>query len=130
LGDELRRLRLARGLSIRELAQAAGLPHMTYMGYEQGKAVPPVPRREALARALGIPPPKLDELVEEDEYEVFLRSRPLSPEGREAVRQFLRSVRRKEQGTGNEEQGQGSEGRDVTPGPFPEREGGREGRGE
>ena len=102
LGDELRRLRAARGLSLRELAQASGIPHMTYVSYENGKAVPPAQRRPGLAETLGLSSQALDDLIEEDQYEVFLRSRPLSEEGKAAVRDFLRLVREREREHGQE----------------------------
>ena len=94
----MRRLRTARGLSLRELARASGIPHMTYVAYESGKSVPPAQRRPGLAEALGLSLEALEELIEDDEYEVFLRSRPLSEEGKAAVRDFLRLVRERERG--------------------------------
>ena len=96
LGDELRRLRLARGLSLRDLAREIGMAHTGYVAYERGVAAPPPERRPALARVLGITTAELDELVEEDEYEVFLRARSLSEEGRAAVRDFLRMIRERD----------------------------------
>lgn len=98
LGAELKRLRLAKGLSIRDLAERAGLPHTSYAAYEQGVAAPPAARRAAVASALGIPRRQLDEIVEEDEYEVFLRARKISKEGRSAVRDFIKKVRDRERG--------------------------------
>ncbi len=96
LGQELRRLRLARKLSQREVAHALELPHMTYVSWETGKAVPPPARRPPLAQGLGITPQDLEDMVEEDEYEVFLRARPLSDEARAAVREFLKQVRERD----------------------------------
>lgn len=96
LGGELRRLRLARGLSLRELAHALGILHTSYVAYERGVVMPPPERRAALAHALGITPEGLEDLIEEDQYEVFLRSRRLSEEGKAAVREFLRFVRERE----------------------------------
>ena len=93
LGEELKRLRQARGLTIRDLARAARLAHMTYANYEWGKAVPPARGRPRLAEALGTTEQGLDDLIEEDEYEVFLRSRSLSDAGKEAIRDFLKKVR-------------------------------------
>ena len=101
--QELKRQRLAKGMSLRVIAARCGLPHMTYVAYELGKAVPPAARRPALAEVLGITVKALDDLIEEDEYEVFLRSRHLSEEGRTAARDFLRRVReedRQRQGEG------------------------------
>ena len=91
--EQLKRLRHERGLSLRQVAGISGMPHMTYVGYENGKAVPPTPRRAGVAEALGITPQALDDLIEEDSYEVFLRSSSLSEEARSAARDFLRRVR-------------------------------------
>ncbi len=96
LGDEMKRLRRARGLSTRIAAEQAGMPHMTYMGYEFGKAIPPSYRRPAIALMLGVPEQVLDDLVDEDESEVFLRARKLSDAGKDAIRAFLRKVREDE----------------------------------
>ena len=98
LGAELKRLRQAKGLSIRELAQDAGLPHTSYAAYEQGVAAPPAARRAAVAAALGIPRRLLDEIIEQDEYDIFLRARRLSTAGRNAIRDFIKNVRDRERG--------------------------------
>ncbi|MEE9285195.1 MAG: helix-turn-helix transcriptional regulator [Dehalococcoidia bacterium] len=98
LGEELKRLRQAKGLSVRLLARTIGVPHTTYANYERGLAVPPSQRRDALVAALGVSREQLDDLIEEDQEEVFLRARPLSEEGKAAVRDFLRLVRRREKG--------------------------------
>ena len=96
LGEELKRLRRARGLSVRVLAQRIGVPHTTYANYERGLAAPPTERRDGLSSALGVSRERLDDLIEDDQYEVFLRARPLSEEGKAAVRDFLRLVRQRE----------------------------------
>ncbi len=96
LGEELKRLRRARGLSVRVLAQRIGVPHTTYANYERGLAAPPAERRDGLSSALGVSRERLDDLIEDDQYEVFLRARPLSEEGKAAVRDFLRLVRQRE----------------------------------
>ncbi len=96
LGDELRRIRQAGGLSLRDVAGAIGMHFTGHVAYERGTAVPPPERRRKLASALGITREELDELVEDDEYEVFLRARSLSEEGRAAARDFLRSIRQRD----------------------------------
>lgn len=98
LGSELKLLRQAKGLSIRDLAQNAGLPHTSYAAYEQGVAAPPAARRSAVASALGIPRRVLDEIIEQDEYEIFLRARKLSAAGRTAIHDFIKVVRDQELG--------------------------------
>lgn len=95
-GQELKQIRTGQGLSIRVAAARAGLPHMTYVAYELGKAVPPAVRRPPLAEALGLTPLTLDNLIEEDACEVFLCSRRMSEEGKSAARDFLRRVREDE----------------------------------
>ena len=107
--EELKRLRQQRGLGLREIAALCGLPHMTYAAYELGKAVPPQARRAPLAEALAITPQALDDLVEEDEYEVFLRSRRLSEEGRAAAREFLRRIRQDDRQRRAEEEPKGGD---------------------
>ncbi len=99
-GDELKRLRLARSLSLRQAAQAMGISHMAYANYEQGVAVPPPERRDALARALGMPRQELEDLIEDEQYEVFLRARPLGERAKQAIRDFLRHVRERERRRG------------------------------
>ena len=96
LGEELKRLRRAKGLSVRVLAQRIGVPHTTYANYERGLAAPPAELRDGLSSALGVSRERLDDLIEDDQYEVFLRARPLSEEGKAAVRDFLRLVRQRE----------------------------------
>ena len=96
LGDELRRIRQSRGLSLRDVGGAIGMHFTGYVAYERGTAVPPAERRRKLAAALGMTREELDELIEDDEYEVFLRARTLSEEGRTAARDFLRSIRRRD----------------------------------
>lgn len=92
----MKRMRIALGKSTREAAREAGLPHMSYVAYETGKAIPPPQRRPALARLLGLTDQAMDDLVEEDRYEVFLRSRGLSPAARAAVKDFVRTVVQRE----------------------------------
>ena len=97
-GVEVRRLREARGLTVRQVSEALGMSETSYHAYERGVAVPPVRRRRALAETLGVAVQEIEDLIEEDEYEVFLRARSLSDEGRAAVRDFLRLVRERERG--------------------------------
>ncbi len=105
LGEELKRLRRAKGLSLREVAHALGISHMSYNNYERGLAVPPPVRCAALAAALGVTREAVDDLIEDDQYEVFLRARPLSEEGKRAARDFLRLVRQRERPAGERRQG-------------------------
>ena len=95
-GEELKRLRTARGLTVRELAGQLGMPQTSYHAYERGVALPPARRRPALAKALGVTTQAIDDFVEEDEYEVFLRARSMSPAARNAVRDFIKQVRERE----------------------------------
>jgi transcriptional regulator with XRE-family HTH domain len=62
VGVNLRRLRLARGLSLVELGRLSGLAKGTLTQLEAGRANPTIETLQALARALGA---RLDELVAE-----------------------------------------------------------------
>ncbi len=50
----LKARRLARGMTIRELAQVTGIPKDTIAGYEVGLKSPPPDRKRVLAEAFGI----------------------------------------------------------------------------
>jgi transcriptional regulator with XRE-family HTH domain len=52
LGDDLRRLREARGLGVRELADRAGISHASLVALESAKRYPSLRTLEALASAL------------------------------------------------------------------------------
>jgi XRE family transcriptional regulator, regulator of sulfur utilization len=60
VGERLRRLRQARGLSQSELAKAAGVPVGTLRGWEYGRRTPLLDAAARLADALGC---TLDELA-------------------------------------------------------------------
>lgn len=49
----LRHARIARGLSLRELARRAGTSHATLAAYEAGRAVPRVDTLDRILRAVG-----------------------------------------------------------------------------
>ncbi len=53
--DQMRRLRLEAGLSLRALALAAGLSHDTVMGIEGGKRTPHPATVKKIAEALKVP---------------------------------------------------------------------------
>ncbi|MEV0129881.1 XRE family transcriptional regulator [Dactylosporangium sp. NPDC050688] len=55
LGDRLRELRAARGLSLSELARAAGIGKATLSGLEHGTRNPTLETLYAVAGALGVP---------------------------------------------------------------------------
>lgn len=66
LGRRLREARVKAGLTVREAAQAAGLPnHSMLVRYENNDAHPPPERLEALAEAYETTPAAL--LAERDE---------------------------------------------------------------
>ena len=66
LGNQLLRLRTARGLSQEQLAYASGLSRYTYQKFEKGESMPGSPANPslrnimAIAQVLGV---SLDELV-------------------------------------------------------------------
>ncbi len=75
VGSNLRRLRLARGLSLVELGRLSGLAKGTLTQLEAGRANPTIETLQALAGALGAglpdlvaqPPPSIAEVVRADE---------------------------------------------------------------
>ncbi|WP_169726176.1 helix-turn-helix domain-containing protein [Atopobium fossor] len=56
LGETVKRLRSACGLTQDDLAMAAGVSVFTVRGYEQGKRTPNDEQRVAIAKALDVPP--------------------------------------------------------------------------
>jgi transcriptional regulator with XRE-family HTH domain len=90
VGAQLRAARTAAGLSPKELAAAAGLPHHRLSAYELGNKPIPLPELEELARALGL---ALDHFLPEvgpvAEWSAgrqqFLRFNELPPDVREFV---------------------------------------------
>lgn len=54
-GDEIQRLRVARGLSLRGLAQQAGVSAAALSRWEAGKRTPSIPELEAVLTALDVP---------------------------------------------------------------------------
>ena len=62
LGDNLRRLRTAKGYTQEAVADAARISVAAYRNYETGRAIPKVNTLLAIARALGV---SLNDLVTE-----------------------------------------------------------------
>lgn len=60
MGERLKRLRQAVGLSQPQLAKAAQVPLMTLRNWEQNRRIPRLDAAMSLARALGV---TLDELA-------------------------------------------------------------------
>ncbi|MFN4242891.1 MAG: helix-turn-helix domain-containing protein [Tepidisphaerales bacterium] len=54
VGDELRKLLVASGMGVRELARASGVSAPTVCRFLKGKRTLAVPHLEALARACGV----------------------------------------------------------------------------
>lgn len=52
IGDELRRLRNAAGLTLHEFAARTGIPWQTLAGYEAGNTVPPADKLLRIAHAM------------------------------------------------------------------------------
>jgi len=59
IGEKLKQLREARGLSLRKLAQKAHLSHSFIKDIESGRSQPSIPSARALADALGVRPSAL-----------------------------------------------------------------------
>jgi len=64
LGPTLRRLRRLRGLSQREIAQAAGVTRSMVSSYEQGRTLPAVETLDRLLAALGASLTELDRFLQ------------------------------------------------------------------
>ena len=64
LGPALRRLRLRRGLSQRELATRAGVTRPMISSYERGTNLPSLPTLDRLLGSLGLCPADLIEAIE------------------------------------------------------------------
>ena len=55
VGERIRRLRAARGLSQERLGEAVGLDRRTIGGYEMARSAPTLDDLTAIARALDVP---------------------------------------------------------------------------
>lgn len=72
--EQLRRARIAAGLTQQEVADAMGITNSTYCGYETGKRQPDVQKIKQLSRILGV---SGDELLE-----TGYKKTPTSQDGR------------------------------------------------
>jgi transcriptional regulator with XRE-family HTH domain len=79
-GEHLRALREDAGLSRAGLAREAGIPVSTLRGWEAGRSMPGLPALLRLAQALGVPPERFAEGVEDP------RAMSPNPAGRSPVR--------------------------------------------
>ena len=66
MANKVKRLRLAAGMSLKDLSDAAGLKYSTVYRYEHGLRDPVARNLMKLAKALNV---TTDELLEEDEPE-------------------------------------------------------------
>jgi transcriptional regulator with XRE-family HTH domain len=97
VGKRIRRLRLERGLSLRDLEELARVSRTTISAYERGKMRMSLEALSAIARALEVPLSLL--LGEEGEAEpspslsleaaFFKKLSALSPRGRKSVLSYL-----------------------------------------
>lgn len=71
LGETLKRLRVAAGLTQSDLADAAGVSVFAVRAYEQGKRTPNSAQRKAIAGALGVPAETLTDFGITDPNEAF-----------------------------------------------------------
>ncbi len=84
----LKEARLARGLSQRDIAAAAGIDHTSYSSYETGRRQPDLPRLRSLAKALEVSADwflELDARITPEESAHIKKYRLLDLHGRELV---------------------------------------------
>ena len=89
-GDQIRRLRARQGLSQRELAAMVGLSQAQISLHEKGEDLPGRPVRSRYARALGIAPEELEDLIHRSQVKEFLRaSSTLSEEAKHSIEEYI-----------------------------------------
>ena len=89
-GDQLRRLRLERGLTQRDLAEKVGLSQAQISLHEKGEDLPAPAVRAKYARALGISREDLEEMIDRGRLKEFLRaSSTLSDEAKRSIEDYV-----------------------------------------
>lgn len=87
--NRLRALREARDLTLKQVADAAGMGHKSLARYETGERQLKVPDAERLAPVLGVPASQLlnsvDPIQDEQERALLALFRAASPEGRDRL---------------------------------------------
>ncbi|MCL5266262.1 MAG: helix-turn-helix domain-containing protein [Chloroflexi bacterium] len=93
-GEQLRRLREAKGIGLRELAERIPISHTALDRYELGHRLPSDVIMRSIARALDVPYDELREMLFEAQAQSLLRANPnLSSRSREQIMQFIRFAR-------------------------------------
>lgn len=89
----LKDLRLARGMTQREVADAAGMSSSYYTEIELGRKQINAHRMENIARALGVQPHELLLTGDPENDDLVRELRELSPEKKALVLNLIRSLR-------------------------------------
>lgn len=89
-GEQIRRLRTQKGLSQRDLARLVGLSQAQISLHERGADLPGPAIRAGYARALGITPEELEDLIHRSQLKEFLRaSTSLSEESKRSIEDYV-----------------------------------------
>ena len=89
-GDQIRRLRTQLGLSQRDLAKLVGLSQAQISLHEKGEDLPGPVTRPKYARALGITPEELEDLIHRSQVKEFLwASSTLSEEAKKSIEDYM-----------------------------------------
>lgn len=97
IGEKIKRMREAKGLTASQLARRVGVPHATIWNIENGKRRPGIKVLPGLSRALNI---SIDELLQEEEHFEEVMADPelkimfekvgkLSPQARKSILDFI-----------------------------------------
>ena len=89
-GSEVRRLRLERGLTQRDLARLVGVSQAQISLHEKGQDLPGSATRARYARALGITLEDIEDLIRRSQVKEFLRASPtLSEEAKRSIEDYI-----------------------------------------
>ena len=110
-GEQIRRLRTRQGLTQRELARLAGLSQAQISLHETGEDLPNPAVRSNYARALGITPEELEDLIQRSRVKEFLRATStISEEAKHSIEEYIdfawerdRRARPRQDGPGDRE---------------------------
>ncbi len=90
LGDQIRRLRQARGLNQRALAALVGVTQAQISLHEKGEDIPSPAIRPKYAEALGLSLEEFEDLIQKSQVKESLRaSSNLSEEARRSIEDYI-----------------------------------------